>query len=159
MVLQAAQLRVLIISQHLYNSYDWLWENTISYDKTFGLNAIHFVGGVSAQETTNDFMGGSGVPPNTIIRDLSQVTNLRLDQYQYINGGGPGNGQTNYTLQSQFARISYSYADKYLITGTIRRDGSSKFDSAHINMVYFPFRSSGLEDEAGVVYGKCGLVV
>ena len=118
-------------NQHLYNSYDWLWENTISYDKTFGLSAIHFVGGVSAQETTNDFMGGSGVPPNTIIRDLSQVSNLRLDQYQYINGGGPGNGQTNYTLQSQFARISYSYADKYLITGTIRRDGSSKFNSAN----------------------------
>jgi hypothetical protein len=36
-------------NQRLYNSYDWLWENTF-HDKTFGLNAIHFVGGVSAQE-------------------------------------------------------------------------------------------------------------
>ncbi len=118
-----------LYSQHLYNSFDWLWENTISYDKTFGKHAIHFVGGVSAQETTNDFMGGSGIPPNTVIRDLSQVTNLKLDTYN--STAGPGNGQTIATLESQFARLSYSFEDKYLITGTIRRDGSSKFDASH----------------------------
>jgi TonB-dependent starch-binding outer membrane protein SusC len=112
-------------SQHLYNSFDWLWENTISYDRTFGPHAIHFVGGVSAQETTNDFMGGSGIPPNSVIRDLSQVTNLKLDTYN--SAGGPGNGQTVATLASQFARLSYGFEDRYLITGTIRRDGSSKF--------------------------------
>jgi len=116
-----------LYSQHLYNSFDWLWENTISYDKTFGKHAIHFVGGVSAQETTNDFMGGSGIPPNTVIRDLSQVTNLKLDTYN--STAGPGNGQTIATLESQFARLSYSFEDKYLITGTIRRDGSSKFNT------------------------------
>jgi TonB-linked SusC/RagA family outer membrane protein len=116
-------------SQHLYNSFDWLWENTISYDKTFGPHAIHFVGGVSAQATTNDFMGGSGIPPNTVIRDLSQVTNLKMDTYN--SSGGPGNGQTENKLESQFARLSYGFEDKYLITGTIRRDGSSKFPTAN----------------------------
>ena len=118
-----------LYSQHIYNSFDWLWENTISYDKTFGPHAIHFVGGVSAQKTTNDFMGGSGIPPNATIRDLSQVTNLKLDAYN--STGGPGNGQTVATLQSQFARLTYSFADRYFITGTIRRDGSSKFDQGH----------------------------
>ena len=116
-----------LYSQHLYNSFDWLWENTISYDKIFGKHAIHFVGGVSAQQTTNDFMGGSGIPPNTVIRDLSQVTNLKLDTYNSL--AGPGNGQTIVSLASLFARLSYSFEDKYLITGTVRRDGSSKFDA------------------------------
>ncbi len=123
-------------NQHLYNTFDWLWENTLSYDKIFGKHAIHFVGGVSAQKTTNDFMGGSGIPPNSVIRDLAQVTNLRLDSYNYGNGGGPGNGETIYTLASQFARLTYSFEDKYLITGTIRRDGSSKFDPSHTYGVF-----------------------
>jgi TonB-dependent starch-binding outer membrane protein SusC len=126
-------------SQHLYQSFDWLWENTISYDRIFGKNAIHFVGGVSAQETTNDFMGGSGIPPNSVIRDLSQVTNLKLDTYN--STGGPGNGQTIATLSSLFGRVTYSYDDKYLITGTIRRDGSSKFD---VNNLYGTFPSGAV---------------
>ncbi len=128
-----------LYSQHLYQSFDWLWENTISYDRIFGKNAIHFLGGVSAQETTNDFMGGSGIPPNSVIRDLSQVTNLKLDTYN--STGGPGNGQTIATLSSLFGRISYSYDDKYLITGTIRRDGSSKFD---VNNLYGTFPSGAV---------------
>ncbi|HTB26483.1 MAG TPA: TonB-dependent receptor [Puia sp.] len=123
-----------LYSQHLYQSFDWLWENTISYDRIFGKHAIHFVGGVSAQETTNDFMGGSGIPPNSVIRDLSQVTNLKLDTYN--STGGPGNGQTVATLASEFARLSYSFEDKYLITGTIRRDGSSKFDANNLYGVF-----------------------
>ncbi len=118
-----------LYSQHIYNSFEWLWENTLSYDKIFGDHAIHFVGGISAQKTTNNFMGGSGIPPNTVIRDLSQVRNLQMDAYN--SSGGPGNGQTVATLESQFARLTYSFKDKYIITGTIRRDGSSKFDTAH----------------------------
>ena len=116
-------------SQHTRSNFDWLWENTISYDRTFGPHAIHFVGGVSAQKNTATFMGGSITPPNNTIRDLSQGTNLKLDQYN--SAAGPGNGQTIYTLESQFARLSYSFMDKYLITGTFRRDGSSKFDTAN----------------------------
>ena len=112
-----------LYSQHLNNTFEWLWENTISYDKTFGQHTINFVGGVSAQKNTNTLMGGSGIPPNSVIRDLGQVTNLTLDQY--------GNGQSISTLESQFARLTYMFEDKYIVTGTVRRDGSSKFDQGH----------------------------
>jgi TonB-dependent starch-binding outer membrane protein SusC len=110
-------------SQGLNQTFEWLWENTISYDKNFGVHGIHFVGGVSAQENTFTQMGGSGIPPNSVIRDLAQVTNLRLDQN--------GNGKAVYSLASEFARLTYSYNDRYTITGTIRRDGSSKFDESN----------------------------
>ncbi|MEO5681684.1 MAG: TonB-dependent receptor [Chitinophagaceae bacterium] len=110
-------------SQHLNNSFEWLWENTLAYDKTFGAHAINFVGGISAQKNTNNLMGGGGIPPNNVIRDLGQVSNLVLDQF--------GNGQYISTLASEFARLTYKFADKYIITGTIRRDGSSKFDTGH----------------------------
>ncbi|MBC7829741.1 MAG: TonB-dependent receptor [Chitinophagaceae bacterium] len=110
-------------SQRLNNNFEWLWENTISYDKTFGLHTINFVGGVSAQKNTTNLMGGSGEPPNNIIRDLAQVANLQFDRF--------GNGQIISSLASQFARVTYQFNDKYILTGTIRRDGSSKFDSSN----------------------------
>lgn len=112
-----------LYSQHLNQTFEWLWENTLSYDKTFGMHTINFVGGISAQKNTNTLMGGSGIPPNSVIRDLAQVTNLQLDKN--------GNGQNVYTLASQFARLTYRFDDRYMITGTIRRDGSSKFDVGH----------------------------
>lgn len=106
--------------QSLNNNFEWLWENTIAYDKTFGNHTINFVAGVSAQKNTNTLMGASGIPPNNTTRDLAQLSNLIFDQY--------GNGRSISTLASEFARLTYQFNDKYMITGTIRRDGSSKFD-------------------------------
>ena len=107
--------------QRVNNNFEWLWENTIAYDKTFGDHAINFVAGVSAQKNTYSLMGAGGIPPNNTTRDLAQVSNITFDQY--------GNGKQIGTLASEFARLTYQYADKYMITGTIRRDGSSKFPS------------------------------
>jgi TonB-linked SusC/RagA family outer membrane protein len=109
--------------QNMNNNFEWVWENTLSYDNKFGLHNINFVGGISAQKNTNNLMGAGGTPPNNVVRDLGQLSNLKFDQY--------GNGQTVATLASQFARLTYSYNDKYMITGTVRRDGSSKFDTAN----------------------------
>ena len=119
----AAIIGIANYHQNLNQTFEWLWENTIAYDKTFGKHTINFVGGISAQKNTNTLMGAGGIPPNATVRDLSQVANLVFDQY--------GNGQNTYTLESQFARLTYNFDDKYLITGTIRRDGSSKFDTGH----------------------------
>ncbi len=110
-----------VYSQNANNTFDWLWENTVSYDKTFGDHAINFVGGYSAQKNTNRFIGGSGDRlPSNAIRDLSQVQNLTAF-----------GGQHSFTFASQFARLTYKFTDKYLITATVRRDGSSKFDTGH----------------------------
>jgi TonB-linked SusC/RagA family outer membrane protein len=112
-----------LYSFHQNNNFEWLWENTIAYDKTFGKHTINFVGGISAQKNVNTLVGYSGIPPNSIITDLGQMSNIKYDQY--------GNGQVITTLESQFARLTYTFNDKYIITGTVRRDGSSKFDEGH----------------------------
>ena len=104
--------------QFANNTYEWLWENTIAYTKTFGANSIDFVGGVSAQSNTFRQMSvqGNNLVSNQL-RDLSAVANITN-----ITGN-----QSTITLYSQFGRLNYSYLDKYLITGTVRRDGSSRF--------------------------------
>jgi TonB-linked SusC/RagA family outer membrane protein len=103
-------------NQHTSQFFEWLWENTLSYDKTFGDHTIHFVTGVSAQKSSNTYGGGSGIPPNSIIRDLNQLKNLKLER----------TGTDFYSIASQFGRLTYSFKDRYTITGTLRRDGTSK---------------------------------
>ncbi len=125
---QNAQYPAAIINRAFYrqsmnNNFEWLWENTIAYDKTFGKHTINFVAGISAQENTLNMMGASGIPPNRVIRDLAQLSNLQFD--------AAGNGQVKASLASEFGRITYQFDDKYMITGTVRRDGSSKFDKGH----------------------------
>ncbi|MDB5091094.1 MAG: hypothetical protein JWR09_5088 [Mucilaginibacter sp.] len=118
---QAGATQNAFFNQGLNTSFDWLWENTISYDRTFGKHTVNFVGGVTEQELTNNPFSGSGVPPNAQIRDISQVTNLKLGT----------SAQNIQSLASQFVRLGYNYEGKYFITGTVRRDGSSKFDVGH----------------------------
>ncbi|MEO5893730.1 MAG: TonB-dependent receptor [Ferruginibacter sp.] len=109
-------------NQSANNSFEWLWENTLSYTKTFGLHSIDFVGGVSAQENTFRQIGAQGNNlPSDQLRDLGSlpaITNI------YGN-------QVTYSLASQFGRLNYSFMDKYLVTATVRRDGSSRFAPGH----------------------------
>jgi TonB-dependent starch-binding outer membrane protein SusC len=109
-------------SQAANNTFEWLWENTIAYTKSFGKHNIDAVAGYSAQENTFRQIGGQG---NNLVsdqlrdlQDLPAVTNVY------------GNQQT-ITLASQFGRVAYNYAEKYFITGTVRRDGSSRFAEGH----------------------------
>jgi len=110
-------------SQSINSGFDWLWENTLSYDKTFGKHTINFVAGYSEQENNYNSMAGSGIPPNNTIMDLAQSSAAVFSTGQ--------NGQTLTSWQSQFGRLGYNYAEKYFITGTIRRDGSSRFAEGH----------------------------
>jgi TonB-dependent starch-binding outer membrane protein SusC len=117
-------------NQSINNNFEWLWENTIAYDKIFGDHSINFVAGISAQKNRLTGMSGSGIPPNGQIRDLSQVTNPVFNQSN-VQTGQVGNGELISTLASVFGRLAYSFADKYFITGTVRRDGSSRFDAGN----------------------------
>lgn len=126
----SARVGIGYYSQNISQTVDWLWENTIAYDKTFGKHTINFVGGFSGQKTIWTGMGGSGVPPNNTIMDLSQVESgtLQLNANNPV-GSNTGNGQNITTLASEFARLTYTYDERYILTGIIRRDGSSKFNT------------------------------
>ncbi|MHA4806797.1 SusC/RagA family TonB-linked outer membrane protein [Flavitalea flava] len=109
-------------SQSANNTFEWLWENTIAYTKTFGDHTIDLLGGYSAQDNTFRQIGAQG---NNLVsdvlrdlRDLPAITKIYGDQV------------TN-TLVSQFGRLAYNYKGKYFVTGTVRRDGSSRFGQDH----------------------------
>ncbi|QNF33389.1 TonB-dependent receptor [Adhaeribacter swui] len=105
-------------SQSATNSSEYLWENTIAYNKTFGDHTVDFVGGISFQDNTVRSIGGGG---NGLISDrLRNLGNVQTITSIYGD-------QVSNSLASQFGRVSYNFQDKYLFTATVRRDGSSKF--------------------------------
>lgn len=113
-------------NQNINQTFDWLLENTLSYDKTFGKHSISFLAGASEQKTIWAGMGGGGVPPNGVLQDLTTVGNFNLNKHD-PNIPDSGNGTTITALQSYFGRLNYDYDNRYILTVTVRRDGSSKF--------------------------------
>lgn len=107
-------------SRSATNSTNWLWENTVSYTRVFGINSIDFVGGISTQQNSFGQVGASG--NGLISNDLRDIASLQLGLAAF------GNQQT-WALSSQFGRLNYKLLDRYIITGTLRRDGSSRFAS------------------------------
>jgi len=109
-------------SQSANNTFEWLWDNYISYTRTFGDHSVDFVGGISAQKNTFRQIGGQGNGlTSDQLRDLGALPSLT----NYYGS------QVTTTLESQFARLQYGYKDKYLVQGSVRRDGSSKFAKGH----------------------------
>lgn len=89
------------------------------YNKTFGKHSIGVLAGYSFEsyqaENFNAFR--DNLPNN----DITVLQTGSLENQQSNGTGG------EYALESQFARANYSYANKYLIEGVVRRDGSSRF--------------------------------
>ncbi|MBC7416568.1 MAG: TonB-dependent receptor [Pedobacter sp.] len=100
---------------------NWLSEATLSYDKTFGENhRISAVAGFTAQKERYDgYAFGATNYPDNLIQTINASTLLN----------GASAGVEKWSLLSYLARVNYSYKDKYLVTGTIRSDGSSRFGS------------------------------
>lgn len=104
----------------------WLWENTLNYNQTFKKHSVNAVAGYTMQNTNAEYLNASG---ENIIRDGSDFWYL---QYSNIAGSGINGGLNNgvdgyYSMISLLARANYSYNNKYILTATFRRDGSSKF--------------------------------
>ena len=96
-----------------------LWDNTLTYKKEFeDFSSITGVVGTSAQENEFKFMSGS---IQNFPSEQTQQLNNGIDQ-TVLNGTG-----SEWALFSYFARIQADYQDRYYLTATVRRDGSSRF--------------------------------
>jgi len=105
-------------SQGWFQSTQWNWVNTISYNKTFDKHNISAVIGIDALESNSKFVD---VKTYNVPSDQHSISASEIDTR--VVTGYP----SKYNLLSYFGRASYDYDGKYLISGTIRRDGSSNF--------------------------------
>ena len=122
-----------------------LMEWTLDYDKTF--NEIHKVNGLlgySWEENTYQSMSAAN---RSFTTDGLGANNLGAGQD--LRPSDVSSAKNEYRLISMFARANYSYGEKYMVTATIRRDGSSKFGANH-KWGWFPSASAawGISQEA-----------
>ncbi len=101
-------------------------ENYLNYNKTFkDFHNFDFVLGNTFVEATSVFGGGStsDIPDAVKFDPNWQIINAGQDSTDLAYGGI----SVPYRLISYFSRVQYDYDKKYLMTATIRRDGSSNF--------------------------------
>lgn len=100
-------------------TFHWITDYILDYQKTF--NRVHSISallGYSVEKQTfEDLMGSRG---NTPSNDIT-----------FLNAGDPStalnsNSWSEWSFLSQFGRLAYSLKDKYYLSGTLRRDGSSR---------------------------------
>jgi TonB-linked SusC/RagA family outer membrane protein len=96
-----------------------LLENTLNYDKQFGKHSIQALAGYTYQSNKYSYMGASRT-------DLPDG----IDQIDAGAGISSNSGnRTESNLLSVLGRVIYSYDNRYLLTASFRRDGSSRFGS------------------------------
>ncbi len=115
----------------------WNLTNILTYNRKFSNHNVTVLAGTEAQKNQGQGIGGGveNIPVNDI-KNASLIFGTPKETqsfygYEYLNTG-----------TSLFGRLIYNYKEKYLFTGILRQDGSSKFGS---NNKYgtFPSLSAG----------------
>ncbi|MDD2512594.1 MAG: TonB-dependent receptor [Proteiniphilum sp.] len=111
-------------------NFRWVWTNTLTYDKVF--NDVHALNVIVGSEAIRDGLG-RGMEARRYHYLLEDNTNTWV-----LAMGANDNQRTNnswyngeFALFGVFGRADYTYKDKYLFTGIVRRDGVSRFASKH----------------------------
>ncbi len=124
------------LSESYSKGFTWNWINTADYFLTIGgKHNVDFLIGTEAISSLSESLGAS--------RNQFLLTS---DNY-WVMDAGEGNIQnsgsaSDWSTFSVFGRINYDYEGKYLVSGTLRRDGSSRF-GANNRYGMFPALSMG----------------
>ncbi|SEP24536.1 TonB-dependent receptor [Mucilaginibacter sp. OK283] len=119
------------ITENTGTSTTTLYTQQLTFDKTFAKHHVSAVAVYEVQTNRSDSQNSFGNQNNNIIRTLNNATNIT----------------TNYTygtnvLHSLVGRVGYDFEGKYLISGSIRRDGLSVWAPGH-KYENFPAASVG----------------
>lgn len=105
------------ISKTKTNFVSPLFSNQLTYQKDFGKHHIDLLGVIERQ--TSRFTSLNGAGQNSLTNDVREL--------QGVENQTTTSSKTEYALISYVGRINYDYAQKYLVSASIRRDGGSRF--------------------------------
>ncbi|MCO6026323.1 TonB-dependent receptor [Prevotella cerevisiae] len=104
-------------------AFTYLWDNYFLYDHTFASkHHVSLMAGTSAQWNDNDYLNAQ-----KNIFAFENVHEMDNGEKMYAIGGN----ESEWALFSYMARANYDYCNRYLLTATIRKDGSSRFGRNH----------------------------
>ena len=109
----------IFASDNSRTSFDWVWENTATYDKQIGLHHFNVLGLFSAQKYNSQINYTAGLPGTFI-------TTAVQSPLASPNTVGTEAFDAN-TFLSYAGRLTYDFNRKYLFTAAVRQDASSRF--------------------------------
>jgi len=101
-----------------------IWNSTATYDKKMGLHKISALIGTEAITNHTDYLGASA---NNFRRTDPLFRYLAASVIEDIRNVGVSGIATEWSLVSYFGLLGYNYNNRYLISGALRKDGSSRF--------------------------------
>lgn len=103
-------------------SFDWTLNNTLTWDKIFGDHRFTVTLVQEAEENSywNDNIEARNITPTDVL-GLHYISGLNKEQSSFWTS------DTHSTAAAYLGRLFYSYKDRYMFTGTVRRDGYSAF--------------------------------
>ncbi|WP_295211229.1 SusC/RagA family TonB-linked outer membrane protein [uncultured Chryseobacterium sp.] len=104
-------------------TYHWTLENLLTYDRTFGKHKINAVGLYSAEGSRyiSSYISAKNVPA-----DFFQYYNLGQSPQADITVDPNNQNYVQWGLLSAMGRVMYTFNNKYMLTATLRADGSSR---------------------------------
>lgn len=124
-----------------------LMEWTADYNKSFGAEEKHKLNALLGYSwETNGYQSQESLATQFSVASMGANS---IQAGKDLKVGNVTSGKNEYKLISFFARAHYSYDERYMITATVRRDGSSKFGANH-KWGWFPSVSAawGISEEA-----------
>lgn len=112
------------MSENFGFTTEWTWTNTLNYKKVFGEHSLNVLAGTEAIQNRYRQLSGSG-------RDLFTMSSLDYLYLDAANGQSSGSEGTVGSMFSLFGKVDYAFKDRYLLSATVRRDGSSNFGPAN----------------------------
>lgn len=132
------------VTQTNTNNYSWTWDNTLQYKTSLGKHNIDILAGMSAREQISEWTSGTG--KDLIFDDFKHAyLSNAADKTQNLVSGS----KSPYNIASMFARLLYDYDNKYIVTATIRRDGSSEFGPSNRYAIFPAFSGAWNIDQEG----------
>src|SRR5690606_22118471 len=112
-------------------NFDHVVEGTVRYNEVFNAHQISLLAGVEVQKFKSSGMNmhAEGFPA-----DGTGTDNMALGNPETFT---LGSSRTRNSLASAFGRANYTFKDRYLLTATIRADGSTRFGTNN-KFGYFP---------------------
>lgn len=125
---------------------DLLSEQTLSYEKSLGKHNFKALAGYTYQQTKRDFYTVQGTGFDNEDASQRYLLNAKLVQQTAA-------GLSEEIISSYVGRLNYDFNQKYLISGIVRRDGTSKLTSANRWKVYPSVSAGWLISEEGFMKG------
>jgi TonB-dependent starch-binding outer membrane protein SusC len=125
--------------QSMARRFNYNFDNVLSYETDFGKHHVLALVGMNAQD--GNYFNMRSVRVGYLTNTAPVLSNVMPDTLitSYTIQGDFGGADSRF---SYFGRLSYDFSEKYLVTVSLRRDGSSRFGQNN-RFGYFPAASVG----------------